>query len=75
MNLAWVSDYNHAQTVVETSTDFVPLLFAVWAGDPPHESPGWYDLYDTDEAMNIVHEQQQTIAKWISENGKNSTGY
>ncbi|CAI6335021.1 unnamed protein product [Periconia digitata] len=41
----------------------------VWAGDPPHESPGWYDLYDTDEAMNIVSRQQEDIAKWIEENG------
>lgn len=40
----------------------------VWAGDPPHESPGWYDLYDTDEAMNIVWEQQKDIADWIKEN-------
>ena len=47
----------------------------VWAGDPPHESPGWYDLYDTDEAMNIVAAQQRDIAKWIDENGKNCTDY
>ena len=53
----------------------------VWAGDPPHESPGWYDraskalmlrltrcrydLYDTDEAMNIVARQQKNIADWL----------
>ncbi|KAF1963240.1 glycoside hydrolase [Byssothecium circinans] len=41
----------------------------VWAGDPPHESPGWYDLYDADEAMNIVSRQQKDIAKWIEEHG------
>ena len=29
--------------------------------------PGWYDLYDTDEAMNIVAAQQRDIAKWIAE--------
>ncbi|KAF2001677.1 glycoside hydrolase family 5 protein [Amniculicola lignicola CBS 123094] len=40
----------------------------VWAGDPPHESPGWYDLYDTDEAMNIVARQQQEVAQWIDKN-------
>lgn len=39
----------------------------IWAGDPPHESPGWYDLYDTDEAMNIVARQQQNISAWIKE--------
>jgi mannan endo-1,4-beta-mannosidase len=43
----------------------------VWAGDPPHESPGWYDLYDSDAAMDIVHAQQQVIAKWIQNNGSN----
>lgn len=37
----------------------------VWAGDPPHESPGWYDLYDTDEAMNIVYRQQQDIKAFL----------
>lgn len=47
----------------------------LWAGDPPHESPGWYDLYDTDEAMNIVAAQQQTIASWIKEHGPNCTSY
>ncbi|KAJ4303661.1 hypothetical protein N0V90_002562 [Kalmusia sp. IMI 367209] len=45
----------------------------VWAGDPPHESPGWYDLYDTDEAMNIVARQQKDIAAWIKNNG--TSGY
>jgi mannan endo-1,4-beta-mannosidase len=41
----------------------------VWAGDPNHESPGWYDIYDTDEALNIIHSQQKTIAEWIKNNG------
>jgi mannan endo-1,4-beta-mannosidase len=45
----------------------------VWAGDPPHESPGWYDLYDTDKAMDIVHAQQKIIAKWIIKYGENAT--
>lgn len=36
---------------------------------------GWYDLYDTDQAMNIVAEQQKTIASWIREHGKNRTSY
>ncbi|KAJ4347119.1 uncharacterized protein N0V89_011057 [Didymosphaeria variabile] len=40
----------------------------VWAGDPPHESPGWYDLYDDDEAMNIVARQQKDVAAWIKRN-------
>ncbi len=37
----------------------------VWAGDPPHESPGWYDLYDTDETMNIIYRQQQEIEAFL----------
>jgi mannan endo-1,4-beta-mannosidase len=45
----------------------------VWAGDPPHESPGWYDLYDNDTAMIIVQDQQKTIADWIQKNGTNGT--
>jgi mannan endo-1,4-beta-mannosidase len=45
----------------------------VWAGDPPHESPGWYDLYDTDTAMDVVQGQQRTIAEWIQRNGNNVT--
>ncbi|KAF2115936.1 glycoside hydrolase superfamily [Lophiotrema nucula] len=49
-------------------TEYVNELGMVWAGDPPHESPGWYDLYDTDEAMNIVARQQKDIAAWIAKN-------
>ncbi|KAF2687678.1 glycoside hydrolase family 5 protein [Lentithecium fluviatile CBS 122367] len=41
----------------------------VWAGDPPHESPGWYDLYDTDKAMDIVADQQKNVAKWLNKHG------
>ncbi|KAG9565363.1 glycoside hydrolase, partial [Aureobasidium melanogenum] len=37
----------------------------IWAGDPPHEAPGWYDLYDTDEAMNIVYRQQQEVGHFL----------
>ena len=22
--------------------------------DPPHEAPGWYDLYDTDYTMEVI---------------------
>ncbi|KAH9864505.1 hypothetical protein J1614_010439 [Plenodomus biglobosus] len=45
----------------------------VWAGDPPHEGPGWYGLYDTDNAMKIISAQQKNIAKWIKHHGANST--
>ena len=49
-------------------TQYVNDFGMVWAGDPPHESPGWYDLYDDDEAMNIVKWQQEVVEKWIDEN-------
>ena len=42
-------------------TQYINDFGMVWAGDPPHESPGWYDLYDTDEAMNIIKRQGDEI--------------
>ena len=47
----------------------------VWAGDPPHESPGWYDLYDTDEAMNILHRQQQEVERFLQKQDGHGTGW
>lgn len=38
----------------------------VWAGDPPHEAPGWYDVYDTDYAMKIIYDQYKTIKAFLS---------
>jgi mannan endo-1,4-beta-mannosidase len=57
---------------LDTSLTIFANLGMVWAGDPPHESPGWYDLYNTDKAMDIVHAQQRTIAKWIQKHGRNA---
>ncbi|CBQ71814.1 related to Endo-1,4-beta-mannosidase [Sporisorium reilianum SRZ2] len=37
-----------------------------WAGDPPHEAPGWYDVYDSDEALQIVKRQKKNVDKWIA---------
>ena len=39
----------------------------VWAGDPPHEAPGWYDLYDTDYAMDIVRRQGEEVRGWLAD--------
>jgi mannan endo-1,4-beta-mannosidase len=25
-----------------------------WVGDPPHETPGWYSVYDTDESTEAI---------------------
>ena len=61
--------------IYRPETQHVNEFGMVWAGDPPHESPGWYDLYDTDQAMNIVEAQQKAIANWIKENEKNCTSY
>ncbi|KAG0147837.1 hypothetical protein CROQUDRAFT_42293 [Cronartium quercuum f. sp. fusiforme G11] len=36
-----------------------------WAGDPPHEAPGWYDIYDTDYAMDIVQDQANEVSKYL----------
>ena len=27
---------------------------AGWVGDPPHETPGWYSVYDTDESTLAI---------------------
>ncbi|MBW0506846.1 hypothetical protein O181_046561 [Austropuccinia psidii MF-1] len=37
----------------------------LWAGDPPPEPPGWYDLYDTDNTMNIISQQAKNITQFI----------
>ncbi|KAF2836993.1 glycoside hydrolase family 5 protein [Patellaria atrata CBS 101060] len=50
-------------------TQYINDFGMVWAGDPPHESPGWYDLYDTDSAMEIVHNQQKDVHAWLEEEG------
>lgn len=59
--------------IYRPETQHVNEFGMVWAGDPPHESPGWYDLYDMDEAMNIVAAQQKAIASWIKEHATNGT--
>ncbi|POW11277.1 hypothetical protein PSTT_05448 [Puccinia striiformis] len=46
-----------------------------WAGDPPHEAPGWYDLYDTDTTLKIISAQAQNVTEFIESNhaSKHST--
>jgi hypothetical protein len=30
-----------------------------WLGDPPHETPGWYSVYDRDEQpLRLLHHRQ-----------------
>lgn len=41
-----------------------------WAGDPPHESPGWYDVYDTDTAVSIIHNQHKKVARYLQQHQK-----
>jgi mannan endo-1,4-beta-mannosidase len=55
--------------VYRPETQHVNEFGMVWAGDPPHESPGWYDLYDVDHAMDIVAAQQGMVAQWIAKEG------
>jgi hypothetical protein len=65
MALMWVPAHGlMADCIVQRHS--MQMLLEVWAGDPPHEAPGWYDLYDTDEAMNIVQRQQQDVAEFLS---------
>lgn len=59
--------------IYRPETQYINAFGMVWAGDPPHESPGWYDLYDTDHAMDVVARQQMIIAAWIKYYGGNST--
>ncbi|GAC96376.1 mannan endo-1,4-beta-mannosidase [Pseudozyma hubeiensis SY62] len=40
-----------------------------WAGDPPHEAPGWYDVYDKDYALQIVKKQKETVDKFVNGSG------
>lgn len=37
-----------------------------WAGDPPHEAPGWYDVYDGDKAVNIITAQKKQADSFIA---------
>ncbi|WAR55298.1 hypothetical protein PtB15_6B37 [Puccinia triticina] len=39
-----------------------------WAGDPPHEAPGWYDLYDTDSTLKIISAQAHNVSEIIKAN-------
>ncbi len=36
----------------------------VWVGDPPHETPGWYSVYDTDEStLAIISAHAKNLAQ------------
>jgi mannan endo-1,4-beta-mannosidase len=36
-----------------------------WVGDPPHETPGWYSVYDTDEStLAIISAHAEEMARW-----------
>lgn len=51
--------------IYRPETQYINDYGMVWASDPPHESPGWYDCYDDDEAMNVIHRQQQDADSYI----------
>jgi hypothetical protein len=67
-SLAWYGQETHPTRRQVSICDYVKGTIADVA-------LGWYDLYDTDEAMNIVAAQQNSIASWIKEHGKNGTSY
>ncbi|KAI7965570.1 hypothetical protein MJO29_001318 [Puccinia striiformis f. sp. tritici] len=54
-------------------TDLRNHFNGAWAGDPPHEPPGWYDLYDTDPTIEIIRKQAQNVTKIIESFKKNSS--
>lgn len=34
-----------------------------WVGDPPHETPGWYSVYDTDDStLDIIADHAASVA-------------
>lgn len=38
----------------------------VWAGDPPHESPGWYDVYDGDKGtLGVIRRQAEVVGRFL----------
>lgn len=39
----------------------------VWAGDPQHEPSGWYSIYDTDRAMEIIYRQHEDAVAFVAE--------
>ena len=47
----------------------------IWAGDPPHEAPGWYDIYNTDRALGIVEAQKKNIDAFLSKQHGHGHGY
>ncbi len=38
----------------------------LFAGDPPHEGPGWYDVYSDDRVMQLMHEQQRNVSFFLN---------
>lgn len=53
--------------IYRPETQHINKFGEVWAGDPPHEAPGWYDVYDTDKAMTIIYNQYKNIAAFLSQ--------
>lgn len=39
----------------------------VWLGDPPHESRGWYDVYDTDTTVSVIKEYNEGLEKLMKQ--------
>lgn len=46
-------------------TDPVNAYNEKWAGDPPHEPPGWYDIYDKDNTTLAILRSQSQMASSI----------
>lgn len=40
---------------------------SLWTGDPPHEEPGWYSIYDTDTSTHAIISAHATVVAGYSD--------
>ncbi|PLW22156.1 hypothetical protein PCANC_01003 [Puccinia coronata f. sp. avenae] len=66
---AWQGTGPWAYGGIWRPTDKRNAFGQAWAGDPPHEPPGWYDLYDTDPTLKIISAQARNVSEIIKSHG------
>lgn len=50
---------SRAYSGIARPTDSAPQ----WLGDPPHEPPGWYGVYDTDSTVEVIRKYAERVPK------------
>ncbi|KAI8141448.1 glycoside hydrolase superfamily [Fennellomyces sp. T-0311] len=50
-----------AYSGIGRSTDYPNQYGMKWLGDPPHEIPGWYGVYDKDTTIQIIEEYNSQL--------------